>query len=158
MEKRLVRQKGFTLIELMIVVAIIGILAAIAIPQYNKYVARTQVAEAFALLGPVKLALTLYYQENGNFPDQDDLDERHAALGIPTSQEYRSSAVNIRALQVLKDSGRIRIEFKASPKVSPLIQRKRFEMIASMSAISWSCAPVDEGGRPIDEAYITSCM
>ena len=64
------RKKGFTLIELMIALAIIAILAAIAIPQYNKYVARTQVAEAFALLGPVKQALTLYHQENGDFPDQ----------------------------------------------------------------------------------------
>ena len=58
------KQKGFTLIELMIVVAIIGILAAIAMPQYNKYVARTQVAEAYALLAPVKAALGLYYQES----------------------------------------------------------------------------------------------
>lgn len=51
-------QKGFTLIELMIVIAIIGILAAIAIPQYQNYVARAQATEAVNLLGGLKLPLS----------------------------------------------------------------------------------------------------
>jgi len=49
-------QKGFTLIELMIVVAIIGILAAIAIPQYQNYIARSQFAESHTLLGGARTA------------------------------------------------------------------------------------------------------
>jgi type IV pilus assembly protein PilA len=62
------KQQGFTLIELMIVVAIIGILAAIAIPQYQNYVARTQVAEAFNLFGTIKTAIGVYYNTEGKFP------------------------------------------------------------------------------------------
>ncbi|WP_155240129.1 pilin, partial [Kingella kingae] len=54
-------QKGFTLIELMIVIAIIGILAAIALPAYQDYTARAQVSEGFSLAGGAKSALTEYY-------------------------------------------------------------------------------------------------
>lgn len=61
-------QKGFTLIELMIVVAIVGVLAAIALPVYQDYIARSQVSEGIAGAGGTKTAVTEYYSSQGEFP------------------------------------------------------------------------------------------
>ena len=63
------KQQGFTLIELMIVVAIIGILAAIAIPAYQDYTIRAQVSEGLNLSGGAKAAVTEYFQDRGVMPD-----------------------------------------------------------------------------------------
>mgnify|MGYP001599444570 CR=1 FL=1 len=60
-------QKGFTLIELMIVVAIIGILAAVAIPSYQDYTARAQVTEGMSLTSAFKTMLSEFYADNGDF-------------------------------------------------------------------------------------------
>ncbi len=60
-------QQGFTLIELMIVVAIIGILAAIAIPQYNDYTAKAQASEAFTLLDGLKTPMVAQFSEDGTW-------------------------------------------------------------------------------------------
>jgi type IV pilus assembly protein PilA len=61
-------QKGFTLIELMIVIAIIGILAAIAIPAYQNYTIRSQVTEGLSLADGWKTSISEYYAQNGSFP------------------------------------------------------------------------------------------
>ena len=66
-------QKGFTLIELMIVIAIIGILAAIAIPAYQNYTIRAQVTEGLTLGDGWKTAISEYYANTGNWPTQANL-------------------------------------------------------------------------------------
>lgn len=65
-------QKGFTLIELMIVIAIIGILAAIAIPAYQDYVIRSQVSEALSLADGAKTAVAEFYSNTGRLPGNND--------------------------------------------------------------------------------------
>ncbi len=61
-------QKGFTLIELMITVAIVGILAAVALPAYQDYTIRAQVSEGYTLAGGLQTSITEFYANNGVYP------------------------------------------------------------------------------------------
>lgn len=80
-------QKGFTLIELMIVIAIIGILAVIALPAYQDYTARAQVSEAITLMEGQKSAVVEYYADKGNWPTTN------AQAGIATNTSIQGKYV-----------------------------------------------------------------
>ncbi|ENX7382479.1 pilin, partial [Neisseria gonorrhoeae] len=80
-------QKGFTLIELMIVIAIVGILAAVALPAYQDYTARAQVSEAILLAEGQKSAVTEYYLNHGIWP------ENNSAAGVASASEIKGKYV-----------------------------------------------------------------
>ena len=83
-------QKGFTLIELMIVAAIIGILAAVAIPAYQDYTKRAHVAEGLLLASGVKSAVTEHFASEGVWPDSS----LAAGIGILSGNAVKSVTVN----------------------------------------------------------------
>ncbi len=88
-------QKGFTLIELMIVVAIIGILAAIAIPAYQDYTIRSQVTEGMTLAGDLKASIAEYTAQTGEWPvDLIEAGLGSTAVGTEKTGRY-VSGVNV---------------------------------------------------------------
>jgi type IV pilus assembly protein PilA len=123
-------QRGFTLIELMIVVAIIGIIAMIAIPAYQNYLIRAQVAEGLSIVGPVKIAIAEYWEEQGAFP----ADNNAAALGPPSTYSgnyVESLTVNGDAIVVLYGN-------RANSEING--QSISVTATAADGSLAWACA------------------
>ena len=134
---------GFTLIELMIVVAIIGILAAVAIPQYQNYVARAQAAEGFSLAGGLKTALAEYHNTNGVFPTAPA--DAHTELGIEAAGDITGNYVE--SVTVSDDgSGTITATFGPGNHEDKFL---RLTPTVTDGAISFNCTTdIEENWRP----------
>ena len=88
-------QKGFTLIELMIVIAIVGILAAVALPTYQDYTVRAKMSEPLGFMAEVKTAVTEYYAVNGSLPTTSQISwDSEPAASFVNSIKYEVSSNN----------------------------------------------------------------
>ena len=137
------KQSGFTLIELMIVVAIIAILAAIALPAYQDYVARSQVSEAASLASGARTAVAEQYANVGSF---GSITNTTAGLAASGSIEGRYvSQVNVAGGVVSATMGN-----EASQKVSGVLA---FSPIDRGGSIEWTC---NSATTTIQEKYLPS--
>ncbi|KZE34866.1 pilin [Crenobacter luteus] len=121
-------QHGFTLIELMIVVAIIGILAAIAIPAYQDYTKRAHVSEGLQLAAGAKTAVTEYYAANGGMPDTND------KAGLASATAIKGNAVKS---VTVESGGAIVVEYDATKVASGA--KMKLQPTASGGSIAWKC-------------------
>ncbi|HFA2625594.1 TPA: pilin, partial [Neisseria gonorrhoeae] len=136
-------QKGFTLIELMIVIAIVGILAAVALPAYQDYTARAQVSEAILLAEGQKSAVTEYYLNHGKWPKDN------GAAGVASASTIKGKYVE----SVTVTNGVVTAKMK-SDGVNKEIQGKKLSLWARREngSVKWFCGrPVKRNGDDKDD-------
>ncbi|ENV5537037.1 pilin, partial [Neisseria gonorrhoeae] len=137
-------QKGFTLIELMIVIAIVGILAAVALPAYQDYTARAQVSEAILLAEGQKSAVTEYYLNHGKWP------ANNGDAGVASSSSIKGKYVK----EVEVKNGVVTAQM-ASSNVNKEIKDKKLSLWAKRQdgSVKWFCGqPVKRGDDAVTDA------
>ena len=128
------------MIELMTVMAIIGVLTAIALPAYQSYSIRAQIAEGLALTGPLTLAVAAYHNDNGTYPDDN------AAAALPPPDGYAG-----RFVESISINGNV-ISIQYGNEANTLISGHdvTFTAIRTEGSVSWTCA----SGGYISRSYL----
>lgn len=137
-------QHGFTLIELMIVMAIIGVLASVALPTYKNFTIRAQVSEGLNLSGPLQAAVAEYYNDYGSYP------VNNSAAGVETPASYRGQYV----IGVSISGADISIQYGNNAHAQINGQTVIITAVPNQGSLNWSCA---SGGAIPDELLPPIC-
>ena len=135
------QMRGFTLIELMIVVAIIAILAALAIGQYQDYIARSEFSEATFIADGMKSSIATYFNEAGRCPT-------NTTTGFLPAASYAGLYVNDEALGGTAPSCTITMTFKSAGVSQPLLGKSA--VLTSTNAggtLQWNCSSAGIAAR-----------
>ena len=142
--------KGFTLIEIMIVITIVGILAAIAIPAYQVYIARSQVTEAMSLLGTVKGGVIETYTTSSTCIDNSG----NQFLGIAKATEITGKYIASIQTGGIAPNCTINVQMRATDVAKPLQGSNLiFTLVSTGDSLMWQCSSPN-----IDDVYLpASC-
>ncbi|MGN7613405.1 pilin [Magnetococcales bacterium HHB-1] len=148
------RQAGFTLIELMIVIAVIGILAGFAIPAYQDYIARSQVSESIHLMSGAKISVTESYTTRAIWPSTAD----DAEIPLETVYELVANNPVGRYTEEIDGAGEDEVYVLTATlrltNVNTNISGATLQMWTTNGGDTWFCGP--GGDSPIEEVYLPS--